>query len=209
MDNHKKSVLWMIDIAKLLAVVCGATLLGILFVKSGFPETNIVVIYIFAVLLVARFTKGYLYGILSSVVCLLCFNYFFTAPYHTLAVNDPSYMITFCIMLITALITSALTTKEKLTTMEATRKGMESQTLYMLSSKLSDAADIEAAIKIAAESRQNQSIFSSLKKSSSIEVLQTLMKSVENLQIYEQNIWRMRKTGHFRSTDRTDFWQLS
>ena len=151
-DNHKKYVQWVIDIAKLLTVVFGATLLGILFVKVGFPETNIVVIYIFAVLLVARFTKGYFYGILSSVVCLLCFNYFFTAPYHTLAVNDPSYMITFCIMLITALITSALTTKEKLMTMEATRKGMESQTLYMLSSKLSDAADIEAVIKIAAES---------------------------------------------------------
>ena len=85
-DNHKKSVLWMIDIAKLLAV------------------------------------------------------------------NDPSYMITFCIMLITALITSALTTKEKLMTTEATRKGMESQALYMLSGKLSDAADIEAVIKIAVES---------------------------------------------------------
>ena len=152
MDNHKKYVLWMIDIAKLLAVVCVATLLGILFVKVGFPETNIVVIYIFAVLLVARFTKGYFYGILSSVVCLLCFNYFFTAPYHTLAVKDPSYMITFCIMLITALITSALTTKEKLMTVEATRKGMESQVLYMLSSKLSDATDIEAVIKIAVES---------------------------------------------------------
>ena len=124
LDNHKKSVLWVIDIAKLLAIVCGATLLGILFVKVGFPETNIVVIYIFAVLLVARFTKGYFYGILSSVVCLLCFNYFFTSPYHTLAVNYPSYIITFSIMLITALITSALTTKEKLMTMEATRKGM-------------------------------------------------------------------------------------
>ena len=37
-------------------------------------------------------------------------------------------------------------------TMEATRKGMESQTLYILSSKLADAADIEAVIKIAAES---------------------------------------------------------
>ena len=76
LDNHKKSVLWVIDIAKLLAIVCGATLLGILFVKVGFPETNIVVIYIFAVLLVARFTKGYFYGILSSIVCLFCFNYF-------------------------------------------------------------------------------------------------------------------------------------
>lgn len=61
-------------------------------------------------------------------------------------------MITFCIMLITALITSALTTKEKLMTVEATRKGMESQALYMLSSKLSDAVDIEAIIKIAVES---------------------------------------------------------
>ena len=161
LDNHKKSELWVMDMAKLLAVVLGATLLGILFVKSGFPETNIVVIYIFAVLLVARFTKGYFYGILSSVVSLLCFNYFFTAPYHTLAVNDPSYLITFCIMLITALITSALTTKE----------------------------------------------FSSLKKSRSIEVLLALMKFVENSQIYEQDIWRMRKTGHFRSTDRTEFWQ--
>lgn len=37
-------------------------------------------------------------------------------------------------------------------TMEATRKGMESQTLYLLSSKLSDAADIEAVIRIAVES---------------------------------------------------------
>ena len=65
LDNHKKSELWVMDMAKLLAVVLGATLLGILFVKSGFPETNIVVIYIFAVLLVARFTKGYFYGTLS------------------------------------------------------------------------------------------------------------------------------------------------
>ena len=92
MVQNKKYVLWMIDLAKLLAVVGGATLLGLLFVKSGFPETNIVVIYIFAVLLVARFTTGYFYGILSSVMSLLCFNYFFTAPYHTLAVNDPSYV---------------------------------------------------------------------------------------------------------------------
>lgn len=36
--------------------------------------------------------------------------------------------------------------------MEDTRKGMESQTLYILSSKLSDAADIETVIKIAVES---------------------------------------------------------
>ena len=55
-------------------------------------------------------------------------------------------------MLITALITGAITAKEKMMTEEATRKGMESRTLYMLSGKLSDAADIESVIKAAAES---------------------------------------------------------
>lgn len=62
MDNHKKSVLWVIDIAKISAIVCGATLLGILFVKVGFPETNIVVIYIFAVLLVHVLQKDVFMG---------------------------------------------------------------------------------------------------------------------------------------------------
>ena len=152
LNNHGNLKGRLADFAKLAATVGGATIVGKLFVKSGFPDTNIVVIYIFAVLLTARFTRGYLYGIMSSVISLLCFNYFFTAPYHTLAVNDPSYMITFCVMLITALITGAITAKEKMMTEEATQKGMESRTLYMLSGKLSDAADIESVIKAAAES---------------------------------------------------------
>ena len=152
MNDLTKENRSIIDLLILVMVVCLTTFMGILFVKAGFPETNIVVIYILAVLLVARFTNGYIYGILASIVCLLCFNYFFTQPYHTLEVNDPSYMITFAIMLITAFITSALTTKEKLMTKEATRKGMENQILYQLSSRLSDAADIDEVIAIAASS---------------------------------------------------------
>ena len=66
------------------------------------------------------------YGILSAVVSLLCYNYFFTEPYHTLAVNDPGYLITFSIMLTTSILTSALTTKEKLLTEEANERGKES-----------------------------------------------------------------------------------
>ena len=140
------------NLVKLIGIVSSATVLGKIFVELGFSETNIVVMYLLAVLLVARFIQGYQYGILSAVVSLLCFNYFFTAPYHTLAVNDPSYLITFSIMLVTSLVTSALTTKEKLLTKEANERGEESQILYMLSSKLSDAADMEDILKIAVES---------------------------------------------------------
>ena len=104
----------LLSLLKLAAVVFVATILGKIFTGLGFPETNIVVMYLLAVLLVARFTSGYQYGILSAVVSLLCYNYFFTEPYHTLAVNDPEYLVTFSIMLTTSILTSALTTKEKL-----------------------------------------------------------------------------------------------
>lgn len=140
------------DILKLALIVFIATLFGKVFAEVGFPETNIVVMYLLAVLLVARFTTGYWYGILSAIFSLLCYNYFFTAPYHTLAVNDPGYLITFVIMLVTSFVTSALTTKEKLLTKEANERGKESQILYMLSSRLSDAKDIEEVLKITVKS---------------------------------------------------------
>lgn len=141
-----------VNLLKLAGIVLMATWMGKLFSMLGFPETNIVMMYLLAVLLVARFTQGYQYGILSAVISLLCFNYFFTVPYHTFAVNDSSYLITFPIMLVTSLVTSAMTTKEKLLTKEANERREESQILYMLSSRLSDAADMEEILKIAADS---------------------------------------------------------
>ncbi|MGN0295573.1 MAG: DUF4118 domain-containing protein [Lachnospiraceae bacterium] len=148
--NKRKEILR--NMFRLAGIVAGATLLGRIFTALGFPETNIVVMYLLAVLLVARFTQGYQYGILSAVVSLLCYNYFFTAPYHTLAVYDPGYLITFAIMLVTSFVTSALTTKEKLLTKEASEKGDESQILYMLSSRLSDASDMESVLRITVDS---------------------------------------------------------
>ncbi|MGN0312977.1 MAG: DUF4118 domain-containing protein [Lachnospiraceae bacterium] len=152
MSLHEKvgPVAW--NVVKLIVMILVTTFLGTLFRKLSFPETNIVVVYILAVLLVARLTKGYLYGILAAVISLLCFNYFFTVPYHTLQVDDPGYMITFAIMLATALVTSALTTKEKLLTKQAEEREAEAKTLYMLSNKLADAVDIEYVITTAAES---------------------------------------------------------
>ena len=70
----------------------------------------------------ARLTRGYVYGIAASVVATCTFNYFFTKPYYTLSVNDPSYLITFAIMTLTAFITSALTSKVKQNALEAQEK---------------------------------------------------------------------------------------
>ena len=42
-----------------LALMAAATLIGLLFRAVGFPETNIVIVYLLAVLLCARLTTGF------------------------------------------------------------------------------------------------------------------------------------------------------
>ncbi len=82
--------------------------------KAGFSDTNVVLLYILAVLVTSRLTEGYAAGLLTSVAATLAFNYFFfTEPYYTLNVNDPAYLITFGIMTGAAVVTSALTSKAK------------------------------------------------------------------------------------------------
>ncbi|WP_423188622.1 sensor histidine kinase [Alkalibacterium sp. f15] len=119
-----------------------------LFDQVGFPETNIVIVYLLAVILISRFTKGYGFGIMASIAGTLLFNYLFTSPYYTLTVDNPSYFITFIIMTTTALITSALTTQAKKNTIKAQEKEAEMKALYNLTSRLTDALDIHQIASI-------------------------------------------------------------
>lgn len=107
-----------------------STLLGILFGHWGFHKINVVVVYIFSVLLIARFTRGYGYGIGASIVSLLLFNWFFTEPYYTLKVDDMTYIATFAIMMFTSIVTSTLTSKVKQAAADAKVREGESNALY-------------------------------------------------------------------------------
>lgn len=140
LKNIKTSVLSFTLIIFLL--ICVSTV-GHIFKENNFPETNIVVIYILFVLLVSRLTRGYFYGILSAIIATFAFNYFFTAPYFSFSVYDPSYIITFTIMTITALITSALTSRVKQKAKEAKERERETRELYQLTNQLMDAKDMK------------------------------------------------------------------
>lgn len=132
-------------------IIAAATGIGRLFQYMRFPETNIVIVYILSILLTARYTRGYGYGIIASIIATCTFNYFFTEPYYTLSVNDPTYFITFMIMTITAIITSALTSKVKQNAVEAMEKEAETIALYKLTNLLTDAEDISDIASIATE----------------------------------------------------------
>ena len=95
------------------AILTAATLLGLLLRALGFSEASIMTLYILAVLLTAFWTDGVFYGLLSSVLSVLTFNYFFTEPRFTLLAYDPSYPLTFVVMLAASVLTSSLTAKAR------------------------------------------------------------------------------------------------
>lgn len=99
----------------MIGMIAAATGIGWVFRSADFPETNIVIVYLLSILMTARLTPGYAYGIAASVIATFAFNYFFASPYYTLSVSDPSYLITFVTMTITSFITSALTSRVKKT----------------------------------------------------------------------------------------------
>lgn len=146
MKNFRTSIFFNIAITILLLTI--STLLGTLFKSLSLHKTNVVVVYIFSVLVISRITKGYIYGILSSVVALLLFNWFFTEPYYTFKVNDMTYIITFAIMTFTSIVTSALTTKVKQVATDSQEKEKETNALYQMTNHLTDAENPEAISKI-------------------------------------------------------------
>ena len=135
-----------------LAITLGltgtATALGLLFGEWQLHEANVVVLYILAVLLTARYTTGYVWGLVGGVLSVLLFNWFFTEPVSTLKVTDPSYLLTFLIMAITAVTTSTLTSWMKDSARRAQEKEQQTATMYRLTNLLSDAENMDSIASI-------------------------------------------------------------
>ncbi len=75
------------------------------------PENHgvIYLIYILALVCISRFTSSYWYGIVSSVIAVICVNYIFTYPFMKLNFTLAGYPLTFLMMLTITLITCTLT----------------------------------------------------------------------------------------------------
>ena len=92
-------------------VVC--TLIGLLFQKLHFTDTNIVTIYILGVLITSIVTDGYLCSIAGSFLSVFLFCFFLTEPRMSFQTYAVGYPVTFLIMLISSILTGALAAKLK------------------------------------------------------------------------------------------------
>lgn len=125
-----------------------ASLIGNLFRYIGFQDTNIVLLYIIAVLMSNIYSNGHYVGIITSILSTLAFNYFFTDPYFSLSVNDPNYVITLFIMTITSFIASSLTIRVKQSALAAHERENETKSLLALTNRLTDAKNVDDIFSI-------------------------------------------------------------
>ena len=102
-----------LDFLKSVAILILSSCIGLLFRYLGFAEANIITVYVFGVLITSVVTRHRIYSLISSIVSVLVFNYFFTDPQFTLQAYDKGYPITFLIMFLAALLTSSLAVKLK------------------------------------------------------------------------------------------------
>ena len=99
-------------------------------------DTHVPLLFVLAVLFVSRFTDGYVYGIVASIIAVFGVNYVFTFPYFKLNFAITGYPLTFVAMLAVACSVSALTTqikKQEQMRLEVEREKMRANLLRAVS----------------------------------------------------------------------------
>ena len=109
--------------------------------KLEVRDENIFLMFVLAILIVLIETKNIIYGIVSSFVFVMSFNFFETEPYFSFQVNNPNYYISFGIFLVFTLIVGTLVTKLQNQNRIAIENGKKVRAMYDLSSKLLDNHD--------------------------------------------------------------------
>jgi two-component system sensor histidine kinase KdpD len=135
------------------AMICvGVTLLS-LPLAVHFDRSNIVAIFILAVVMVGvRLGRGP--AALAAVLSVCAFDYFFVPPRFSFAVSDVQYLLTFCIMLAVGLITGQLTAGLRFQARVASHREERAGSLYEIARDLSAAVQVEQVVKISDESIQ-------------------------------------------------------
>ncbi len=115
-----------------MIILAAATIAGYLFRLGGLTDSNIIMLYIIAVLVISILTSKIYYCLGSSIVGVLVFNYLFTYPEFSFSAHDAGYPVTFLTMFITALIAGTLANKLKRNILIARQNAREKEEAALL-----------------------------------------------------------------------------
>jgi two-component system sensor histidine kinase KdpD len=125
-----------------VALVTAATALGEL-LHPPLSITNVLIIYLFAVILAAVYL-GRGPSILASILGVVTFDFFFVPPRYTFAVSDTEYILTFTGLFAVGMVISYLTARLRQQAEGAQRRANEAANLYELGRDLAVANELTA-----------------------------------------------------------------
>jgi two-component system sensor histidine kinase KdpD len=127
--------------------ICAAVALLATPLMTVFELTNIVMLFLLAVVVVAlRYGRGP--AVLASFVSVALFDFFFVAPRFSFAVSDIQYLLTFGVMLLVALVVGQLTAGLKYQAEASTQREGRVRALYEMARDLSAALMPEQVAEI-------------------------------------------------------------
>src|SRR5215470_3903718 len=135
----------------LAAVTISGAATGLAWLLFGrFSPTNLVMVYLVGVLIVAyRYGRGP--AIVASVLSVALFDFLFVEPYYSFAVTDTQYVLTFVVMLLVGLVISNLTASIRLQARVAQHRQARTEALYKMTRELSRANDLDEVLTIAVQ----------------------------------------------------------
>ena len=96
--------------------ILGATSVAVYLLQqfvSSNSDSHVPLLFVLAVLFISRFTDGYIYGLVASMVAVVGVNYVFTYPYFEFNFTITGYPLTFLSMLAVSISVGTLTTQIK------------------------------------------------------------------------------------------------
>ena len=140
MNGGERFVPWQRTLLTVLA--CAATTLLATPLLDHLDLANIVMLFLLTVLLIAV-SLGRSAAILAAVLSVFLFDIFFVPPRFSLAVSNLQYLVTFAVMLATALIVGQLAAGLKQKAREAEVREQNTQALYDVARQLAGAITVE------------------------------------------------------------------
>lgn len=116
--------------------LAGCIAYGLRFLRLADAEANTVMLFLAAVAWTA-FRHGRGPAVLASVLAVLVFDFFFVPPFHTFAVADTQYVVTFAVMLTIGLVVSTLTSRLRAQIESTRQRERRTSALYELGKQLS------------------------------------------------------------------------
>ena len=133
-----------------LLLLMAATVIGLLFTRFGFSESNIITVFILGVLVISVVTINPLFSVVGSLISVLLFNWFFIDPKFSFHTYETEYLVTFAIMLVSSLITGTLANRMKQNARQSAREAFRTKVLLDTSQLLQKAESSAEVIQTTA-----------------------------------------------------------